>query len=266
MQTYLNQKAFDYTVPLVDPDGNAVIATEVQWTLFDEKEQTVISGVIATTGTDTEVVISLTAEECTITNGKQTEVRLLRVTIVTADNEFTNNDYFMLANTQSVVPGENSFLTYLEALRLMPEFPQFVAFTSATEQERKNALIAAYRNIGNIELLRGSMVENDANETPLLTEDKSVPLWTTLQLTPALYAKLHDSIKRNLGFAQIVEAEYLLGGDGNEDLRSKGVMSYSVGEVKQFFRTSKPIELSVSKHALRYIGRYVQYNRSLTRV
>ncbi|GAL22948.1 hypothetical protein JCM19235_1249 [Vibrio maritimus] len=64
----------------------------------------------------------------------------------------------------------------------------------------------------------------------------------------------------------MLEAEHLLGGDGTEDLRAKGVMSYTVGEVKQFFRTSKPLDLVVSKHALRYIGRYVQYNRRLSRV
>ncbi|HHF3053204.1 TPA: hypothetical protein ACPJ1H_004021 [Vibrio alginolyticus] len=263
MRKYLSKKAIDFAIPFLDEQGESISVAKVLWEVLDEKESSIAAGEITPAVDDTQVVIELGSEICTISNGQNTEVRLLKITLVAQESEVSIREYFTLENEQTVTPAENSFVTYLEALRLMPEFPQFVAFNTATEQERKAALIAAYRNIGNIEFAKGALIDNEGS--PMLT-DSGDSFWTTLQITPELYDVLDKSVKQNLEFAQMVEAEYILGGDGTEDLRSKGVLSYSVGEVKQFFRTSKPLELSVSKHALKYIGRYVQYDRRLTRV
>lgn len=263
MQRYLSEQAIDFSVPLVNGLGEAVAATKVNWQLFDEKETVVASGEVTPSDGDTESAISIDSTNCTITNGESTEVRALSVTVVWAEGSFTNTEYFVLEKSQTVIPGINSFVTYLESLRLMPEFPQFTAFNYMDEQSRKSALIAAYRNIGLIEFSEDSLV--DADNCKLLDSDGQ-PITCTLDLSPDLFSTLHPTIKRNLMLAQMVEAEFVLGGDGVEKLRTQGVMSYSVGEVKQFFRTAKPLELAVSKHALRYIGGYVQYNRRLTRV
>lgn len=263
MQRYLSEQAIDFDIPLINGLGESVVATKVIWQLLNEQETEITSGELTPSDGDTQAVISVESAHTVITNGESTEVRALKVTVEWAEGYSTNTEYFVLEKSQTVVPAVNSFVTYLESLRLMPEFPQFTALTATDEQTRKSALIAAYRNIGLIEFSKGSFIDTDEVAFSDINGDA---LTTTLDLTPELYAKLHSTVKRNLMFAQMAEAEFLLGGDGTETLRAQGVMSYSVGEVKQFFRTSKPLELAVSKHALRYIGRYVQYNRSLTRV
>ncbi len=263
MQSYLNAQPIDFVIPLLDANGNAVVASDVSWTLINERNEVAASGSMTPESTATDVIIALSAEEVTISNGDIQEVRELSVLITYDGGSISHDEIFMLTDKQVLVVGVNSAVTYLQALRLYPTFPTFAAFGWVSDEQRKNALIAAWRNIGSVELSEGAIVDEFGN--PLYDENDSL-IYSVNQLSPALFLKLNSKIATDLRAAQLEEAEFLLGGDGIEDLRTRGVMSYTVGEVKQFFRTSKPIELVVSKHALRYLGKYVQYHRRLTRV
>lgn len=262
MQEYQASQAIDFTIPFVDSNGNAIVVTGVTWTVTDEENQVVTSGTSIPAVEDTTINITILAEHCVITNGERSEARQLKVELTHAAGTETFRELFMLVEEHSLALGLNSCVTYLQALRMMPDFPTFVAMPALDDARRKSALIAAWRNIGLMELSEGALVDVDGQ--PIRTE-KGELIWSTSQLKPDMLSRLDKRILKDFRHAQMEEAEYLLGGDGIEDLRSRGVMSYTVGEIKQFFRTSKPVELVLSKHALRHIGKYVQYHRKLAR-
>ncbi|GAL22949.1 hypothetical protein JCM19235_1250 [Vibrio maritimus] len=185
MERYQSGKPIDFIIPLIDEQGEKFAATSVDVELFDESETSIHTDTL-TPEVDAETVTATVDETlATITNGMNSEVRRLKVYLKSADTTIERDMYFMLEKTHAIVPTENSFVTYLESLRLMPEFPTFVAMNSATEDMRKSALIAAHRNIGMLEIADGAFKNADGEAFELrmakaIGQRSSLPL-TTLQ-------------------------------------------------------------------------------------
>ncbi|MGI1988694.1 hypothetical protein [Shewanella glacialipiscicola] len=252
-----------FLTQLVNSQGQPMKVSILQWALLNELEEEIAGDTVSDlVGESYE--IKVLKEFNTITSDSVRETRMLVVRLMDADGKIeTQKTYYLIEKEATLVIGENSFITYLQCLKLVPSIPNLAAFGAATEEQQKAALSYAYNNIGRLSLVDGAAgIEVGRRHMAFY---KKIPE-NTRDLEFEDFKYLPDNFKADLALAQIVEAEYLLGGDGIETLREKGIMSYTVGEVKQFYRTSKPLEIGVSKKALAHIGRYINYTRRIGRV
>ena len=103
MQKYLNARAIDFSVPIVDEQGDFAVVSRVDWTLFDEKMKVVSDGYFTPEPEVQSSDINLTAESCTILNGMNSEVRMLQISLHLTDRIIINEEYFTLQKQQFVV-------------------------------------------------------------------------------------------------------------------------------------------------------------------
>lgn len=90
-------------------------------------------------------------------------------------------------------------------------------------------------------------------------DDMSSAIRSTRQLTPELWEKLKPWQREALIRAQVIEANFLLSGLTPEKQRLSGLLSHSAGESAFFFRTSKPLDLSVCRDTAKALKGIITY-------
>jgi hypothetical protein len=78
--------------------------------------------------------------------------------------------------------------------------------------------------------------------------------------SPDQFLLLDPDFIMSIRKAQIVEADVRLGGDTSEAIRSSGVLSEKTGPSETVYRAGKPLDLMVSRKALKYLSGYIKYN------
>lgn len=160
---------------------------------------------------------------------------------------------------EALIVGQNTFLTASQSLALAGEMLGVDAFVNADAALQTAALIDAYERICSMEI-RSRILP------PAIAYDENGDEIRSMGDLDALgIASLPLQMRKAFMKAQLLEANVLLNGDPTGDMRKAGVMSYTVGEVKQFFRTVKPLDFTISMKALGQIGKYIQYNRGIAR-
>lgn len=157
-----------------------------------------------------------------------------------------------------LIVGQNSFVTISQALAIAPELLQIDTFVNADETVKKAALIDAYERICSMRLRRRVL-------PPEIYAKHGKDTISMSELDAQDLAALPLRMRKEFIKAQIYEANLNLGGDPVAELRKQGVMSYTVGEVKQFFRTVKPIDFTIGMKALGQIGKYIDYSVGVAR-
>lgn len=242
MQAYLGGQTVTLTIPLNDAAGEVIAATAVQYRVIDQAETELVAKTALATFTegDAEVIVEIPAA----LNDLGSLMRGLRVVELYVTTEAGTSlitvEYVIEAFAVLAV-GINSFQTYPAAVLVGYELPNLPGWSEASKNERMNALMAAYRNFGKL-TLRYIQEEVDDDITKLSAAQLDA-------LAPEYLACLRR--------AQVLEADYLLGGDEAGDIRRAGIMSATIGESSQFFRTQKPIEGAVCKRAMKELSRYV---------
>lgn len=244
MQAYLGGQTVTLTIPLNDAAGEVIAATAVQYRVIDQAETELVAKTTLATFTegDAEVVVTIPA----ILNdlgGLMRGLRVVELYITTeAGTSLITVEYVIEASAVLAV-GVNSFQTYPAAVLIGYELPNLPGWSEASKNERMNALMAAYRNFGKLTMRHISEEVDAMNDITKLS---------AAQLD-ALAPEYLACLRR----AQVLEADYLLGGDEAGDIRRAGIMSATIGESSQFFRTQKPIEGAVCKRAMKELSRYV---------
>lgn len=160
--------------------------------------------------------------------------------------------------SESLAVGQNTFLTKSQSLMLAKEVIGVDNFVNSPDELQTAALIDAYERICSMEI-RSRILP------PTIAYKNGKEVRSMGDLNAQDIAELPLQMRKAFMKAQILEANIILNGDPVAELRKAGVMSYTVGEVKQFFRTVKPLDFTVSMKALGQIGKYIQYNRGIAR-
>ena len=152
-----------------------------------------------------------------------------------------------------LVKGENSFETIdglaelIEASIVLNQLPVL------NEDQQISALSQAWQNIDalsvNIDALSGTVTR-----TGDLTASDLADLETN-----------QPRVFRALLSAQMLEADFLAGGNPVEQRRRDGMLSNSVGESAQFYRTSKPLVLPVCREAAVALRGIISYSTAISR-
>lgn len=252
MLAYLGGQDVVLTIPLVDANGNDLGASAVQYRVIDQDETELVAKVALAgfNSGDVEAVVTVSA----INNALGTAVRGLRVVelyVTSATGVTLITTEYVLEAPSVLVVGTNSVQGYSTAVMAAYELPSLTAWGEAGKTDRINALMAAYRNLGKLRL---SGIGYSSDSIGGITE-----------LSAANIAALDADFRAALGRAQVIEADFLLGGDEVGDIRRSGIMSATIGESSQFFRTTKPYEGAVCKRALKELSSYLVRDVSIGR-
>lgn len=149
---------------------------------------------------------------------------------------------------------DNSFGTWGDLTLAARYMVNIVPFNLSDADQQKAALIQAYHNIGDVHVdfcpphrRARYWPQNRMWDDTGIFESDLERIWSTRQLKPETWARIHQDKKDALIKAQLIEANFLLSGLTPEKQRLSGLLSHSAGESAHFYRTTKPLELPVCR-------------------
>lgn len=261
MQAYLGGQQVTFTIPLVDFDGVPITATGASYRVIDQDEVELVAKVAVTDFSegDEGAVVIVSGLLNTLPTGVTRAMRLIEVYLTTEVGTIKLESGYLIEAEEVLVEGENSFLPYPKAMFLSYEIPNLPNWSAASRDERIAALIAARRNIGRLRF----RLTLDAYQSII---DNTVAVSDLTLATVDQWNAMPVSFKEAVRRAQILEANFLLEpSDSVSAFRRDGLMSMTVGEAKQFFRPSAPIDGAVCKRAAKELSKYVLTRTMLTR-
>jgi hypothetical protein len=245
------------TLPLTDEDGNQIDAVSYSYTLYNEAGASVEanSGAVPAGMYDLELIIP--AGSNTVAAGERYGARQL-VCIVTDDDGDTHqiiHTYILRAHVFLSVPSESA-QTLMQSMILTKSMSQAVLenWNYADEEEREAALIEAWSRLYKIRYNPWLPTDTPPDDLYELQQTGKLIL---NQVTVDQWNALPDHFRLALRRAQIVEAGVLLGGDPVFERRMDGLLSKTVGESSEMFRSAAPIKSVISPKARREIGQYI---------
>jgi len=253
MKTYLASNDVVETIILDDDDGVPYAATGVTYRVYDENDVNVVSTTPVTLvdgALDVAITVGASSNELPI--GQVRGLRTIELLIETASGMFGKRVSYVVLNGEVVVKGENSYQTFSEALLGAMDLPGLVAWQDATRDERVAALVDSHSRLAKLRF----SIKYDNGQTRLGGATEIADIRNlSLEEFLALPLEFISSLQK----AQIVEADTALGGDPIDEQRRGGLMSSTVGEVSQMYRSGTPLILPVSERALRHLTGYVKF-------
>lgn len=147
----------------------------------------------------------------------------------------------------SLSVGSNTFAPYANLLGQLTKMPMLMQAATVDRLSLKAACIQAWHNIGKLTVNFGNGYS------------------TTRDFDVAAIGELSEQQRQQLIEAQLIEADFLLGGNPIEQRRRMGLMSDSSGESAHFFRPTKPVVLAVCRDAALALAPYVRFSAELGR-
>lgn len=261
MQSYLANQPVNVTIPLIDSSGVAISALSVSYRLIDQNETELIpkTSFGAFAEGDTSVTIAISDLLNAIEVGDTKALRVIELYPVTEVGSMKIEYGYFIEAEEVLVEGVNSFQNYNKAIFSSYEIPNIEGWGAASKQDRIAALISARRSIGHLRFRYALDAYQNIVDNTVGFSDLSLA-------TPEQWLSMPKEFREAVCRAQILEADSMLGGDEIGDIRRAGLMSKTVGEAKQFFRTTKAIESIVCKRAMKELSKYVLTAIRLSRV
>ncbi len=241
------------TLPLIDDEGSPLTPTQLDYVITDElgaevKATTNIAG-IPTTG---EVIILVEGSDNALAATVVRGFRRVVLTIITASDTVVIDESYIVEQSSVLIVLENSFQTFEEALLNSRDLLSLEGWEAANEEHRKSALSQGYDRFGGFKW--------QFNFTNGTYQHKTLD-----KLTAAEWAIVDPRHIHDYKMAQIVQADYHLGGSTIEKDIDDGLQSSSQGEVSQFYRPRPTLTLALSRHALQYVGKYIVWHPTISR-
>lgn len=266
-------------IPLVDGSGAPLDASAVSYRVTDADgveviAQTDLSGF---TPSDPIAVIAVLAANNTLASGVGRALRALDLLCTTAAGTVAVSASYLIQTADPLMLAVNSFQTLAQAEFTAANMPNLPGWDAATKDSRIAALMDARQHINllNFTPINGNSIwgQDSLNFVPegsfgtpfAATNGAFIWAGDLSYLTPAQFATLPARFSAALKMAQVAEANYILGGDPEEDNRRTGLLSDAVGESRQSYRARTPLDIPVSKRALRYLAMFITFNKRIGR-
>lgn len=268
MQSYTPGKPAAVTFALVDGDGNALAPTALRARILDENEVLLQDWTDQTVPavTESEVTVSVLGALNILTPPATRGARVVELEVTTAAGTIVLSQTIMLGGSSALCFGINTVLAYPAAEVLAADFVplQMAGWHAAPRSEREQALIEAYSRMLRLHLT----LRFDDQQSMLTFDGEFDQIFGPMRLeylTPGQILKLFPPFLKSLKRAQLVEADDILNGDVVRKAREAGLISNTVGESSQFFRSAKPLETAVGKRALEELTYYIKFTARIGR-
>lgn len=289
MDIFLAGTPVALTVALQDRNGNALDVASIEYRVVKQDGAEVVARTpLASFGGGSEAVIEVSAginavaeiNPATITAGqidaffvRESRTVELFCTDATGNTVLLTKTY-ALEPAETLIAGLNSFQSFSQAELVAMDIPQLTGWNTSNEKDRIAALIEARLQICQ---LRFNIINSNVNwgqdnlnyvpEGAYPTPYAGMFMFNgnLALITPSNFVKLPPRFKLALCRAQVAQADAVLGGDPVDVRRKEGLILESIGEVKQMFRGGKPLDLPVSKRALKYLSPFVSFSQRIGR-
>ena len=289
MNIYLAGTAVVLTVDLQDRNGNAIEGSSVEYRIVDQDGNEILArGPLDSFGSGSEAVVEIpaslnavaTIDPATITANQidtyfVRESRTVELYVLDdAGNTALITASYALEPSETLITGLNSFQSFPQAQLTAFDLPGLDGWSAANEKDKIAALIEARLHICQ---LRFNIINSNVNwgqDNMNYVPEGAYPTpyagmfmfnGNLALITPSNFINLPARFKTALRRAQVAEADSILGGDPVDVRRKEGLILESIGEVKQMFRGGKPLELPVSKRALRYVSPFISFSQRIGR-
>lgn len=245
--------AVDFTLPTTDA------LTAATWWLEDADAGQIISpAAITLAGLSpglVQVVVPGTAHA-------EPGFRLARLRWSTATKGGVAEIAYQVLSAHELVIQVNSFAGYNRLVDLAYSIHGLDAFAAADRVTRVRALATAWRFLVGLNITDTDISDrqNRINDVPWAGGSIDLTDLSASELL-LLEPRMLEALRR----AQVVEADELITGGGVDASRQAGLLSSSIGETSQMYRSGKPIQRNVSARALRELNGYISYARRIGR-
>tara|TARA_R110002074_G_scaffold5353_2_gene26354 strand:- start:2786 stop:3553 length:768 start_codon:yes stop_codon:yes gene_type:complete len=242
------------TVPFVDLSNIPVTGiTQLDYTVDDEMGAEVVASTnIPSFQPDSgEVTITVPAAQNAI-GLENFGLRKIEITMVAPAGTFHQSVSYVIESESTLDFLENTFQTYEQAILISRVLTDLPGWSAATEANRKAALSQAYDAVASYSY---EFFTSGQDSFPSNFEDIELADWDLIT-----YGQQQDFMK-----AQVIQADYFLGGSPIEKGIEDGLQSSTIGELSQFYRPRASLNLRVCRGALRYVGRYILWSKSISR-
>lgn len=249
MQTFVASR--DVTIELEFIDGyDLVTPLSATYRIYNEDDNELKPDTeLSVSGSNHSLVIA--AAENVLPISEPSGYRRIEVSWLTPESKtIVSNFDYVIVEKMTLTAGVNSFAGSGRLMIASTELGNTQAIDEASFDEIQIAMAQAWRNISHVSV---NITVNNVTYT------------STSELDPASLAEMDSKDRRLLIEAQIIEADFLLGGNPVEQRRRMGLMSESIGEVSQFFRTAKPLALPVCLDAIRRLSKFIYNSRRIAR-
>lgn len=269
MNTYLAGTPVQLAVSFTDSDGNPLSVTSATYRIVDDNS----TEIQASTSFDTTQTTLTIASELnqiaaidldaltyeTMELARLNEARIVEFEVTLEDGNIQAFDFpYIIVPRERLITGLNSFQTLREAYLTSMSIPGTAAWTAANEDERVAAMIEARLRICTFRFEDVTVGQAYLGESHLVGNLSLLP--------PREFKRLTPRFVKALKLAQLAEAEEILGGGDQSTLyRRNGLTSQTIGETQETYRTTAPLDMRLSKTALRYLGQYISLNKKIGR-
>lgn len=269
MKTYLAGTSVQLAVNFTDVDGNPLTVMAATYRIADDNS-TEIQASTSFDPTQNMLVIASELNQIgaldvnTLTAEQIDEVRLHEARIVEFEltledgNIYPYDIVYTLVPRERLVVGFNSFQTLRQAYLSAMSVPNTALWSTASEDDRVAAMIEARLRICSFRFRDVTLGQSYLGEGQVI--------YDLSRLSPKEFLSLTARFRKALCLAQIAEAEEILGGGDQANLlRRNGLISQTIGETQEVYRSGKPTDMQVSKVALRYLSSYISLSQRIGR-
>lgn len=291
MQAYLAGTDVTVEIPLLDDAGCPLDAAQASYRVVDQDNAVLVTAAATPINTDqTSMLITVLGEFNTLqtVSPDSDDVKLLdtstygsrtvelTVTLASGNTVVLTGSY-ALRPTDILVVGLNSFVTYAQAQLTKLSIASTPGWDSASEDERTAALIEARDHLVQLNYyLLNTNVNWGQDSLNYIPEGQYVSKYAATNslfmfngmlglLTPQQYSQMPTRFKLALAKAQVAEADHLLNPNPVETRRQNGMIAEQIGETKQQYRGSKPLQLPCCRRAMSYLSYFLTNTKMIGR-
>lgn len=229
----------------------------VEWSVRDEQGYSILAGSSVPDAGSAEVVVYIDGYLNEPLNETYTTYEVA-YKLVTGSREIQDSIVYQVEAEGAVQEWKNTLITPLRGLSMMREIPNMSEFAAANRDEQKAALLFAYRALCALKFNTNVFPK----EYQVINGEKVTSL---RQLTEEAWHACSAQFVDDLRVAQMIEANDSLVSPELGAMREAGVLSYTVGEVKQFVSSQRPLTVGLCPAAMRKVGRYLDMSRRIGR-
>lgn len=258
METFADATQVEVSIPLLDRGNDAIVASSVSYRVIDEAGVELVALVNSATfqAGDEFVSVTVPALKNALAIGAVRGIRSIELTCTVAGNKVQLSYVYLIESATPLVTGVNSFQTLEQAKLSALNIYHIDGWKAAPDDQRITALVEARAKIALLNLIGTTQNQRNVEYSPT----------SLLAMSQAQFLTLPTEFIQALRMAQVAEANDILSYlDSTSHKRNEGVMLDTIGEVKQMFRSTKPLDLPVCKTALGYLAKYTRFSVSTGR-
>lgn len=273
MNFYPENQIVEVVVPFTDLNDQTIVPTAISAVLFDGEDEVLMSfGQVAFDASGAEVSIIVPSIANTLQGDDLQEVRRLEVTITHGTGSFKTSKSYVIEAEQSLQIMRNSFMTYETALMTSRQFVNMTAFSTATDERRRAALVEAFYRITDLPMIYSIStlpVAQDVTSSDGVSERVykiSRATWKYID-ADAFQTQFPTHFKRALRAAQLAEADDLLQGNVIARKHAQGIATETIGESSVTLRQGfgSGVTASIGTAALTLLSGYIDRTMKIGR-